>query len=155
MRFFFPIVFLCAACLNDPDCLVATTNLASFNFKKADGKTADTLWIDSIRVSGYKTQFTINDQDAARRNVTGVRLPVYPGDAQTTYTYYYKKKKDKTQQTAVLTFSYYKNIKVISKKCGAFVFYENLSLVKTTAGPVKIVQPQLNTTVTSNAEIVF
>src|SRR6218665_2150399 len=154
MRFFFPIVFLCAACLNDPDCLVATTNLASFNFKKADGKTADTLWIDSIRVSGYKTQFTINDQDAARRNVTGVRLPVYPGDAQTTYTYYYKKKKDKTQQTAVLTFSYYKNIKECSKKWDAVDFYENFSLGKNNGWPEKSGKTQLNTTATSNAKIV-
>lgn len=152
MKYFFSIIFLCVACLNDPDCLVAATNMAWFTFKKSDGK-ADTLHIDSVRVSGYKKAFTI--EDAAKRNVTNIGLPVHPDDTQTTYSYYYTKKKDQKQRLSTLTFSYKKNIKVISEKCGVFVFYQNLSLVKATTVSVKIVQPQLNTTVKSNAEIVF
>lgn len=155
MKFIFLMVLIFAACLSEPDCMVAVTNVAVFNFKKKDGKTADTLWVDSVRVSGLKKVIAYHTEDAAKRGVTGLKIPLNPFDNQTTHYYYYRRKSSKKQEADTITFSYFKNAKVISKKCGAFIFYEDLSVVKTTALSVRIVQSQLFTTATSNAEIVF
>lgn len=144
MRYIFLIFlfFSSASCLDEPDCLVLATNKMKVSFVNAD-KTEAKYTFTKITVSGTtKTYFTEGP-------VSGLTLPVDPANTQTSFVFTH----DGTEVKLVV--QYDKTHKVISTKCGAYTYFNNLSVVETTADSVRVVNKLFATTVTKNLEIIF
>ncbi len=139
---FFFLLILFSACLDEPDCLVNATNIVKINFKAADG-TDKSVALTSISVSGLTTKFYSGS------NVKLVTLPLDPNTSETTITFQYG------TTTSVLKLTYEKTNRIISTKCGAYVYYSGLTVTDHTFSSVKVKNTLLYTTIASNVEIYF
>lgn len=144
MRFvqFIVLIFIFSGCLNEPDCIVTSTNLVKIYFKK-DSKTSREITFTKINVSGLTKDFY------AGQKVSSVILPVNPGDVESTFTFYFEKRVE------TVHLAYTKQTEVISASCGAFTNYSNLMVPETSfkVDSIKIINNQLLLNATSNLEI--
>lgn len=136
------LILSSASCLDEPDCLVLATNVLKFSFVKAD-KTEAKYTFTKITTSGTTKIFFTESP------VSGLALSVDPASTQTTFVFTHDGKDEK------VVVQYDKTHKVISTKCGAYTYYNNLSVVETTASSAKVINKLFATTVTKNLEIIF
>ncbi|MBL7847697.1 MAG: hypothetical protein JNL40_09540 [Cyclobacteriaceae bacterium] len=141
---FFPLGFLIllfSSCLNEPDCIVTSSNKVNIAFLKLTSDSTRAVELDSILVMGTDSVFNMGD------SVTSVSLPVNPGVIQTTFKFYYESRMD------TLTLSYVRVTRVISPACGAFNQIQNLAVVSSSFFSTKVLVPQLSTSSTTNVTI--
>ena len=134
------LFFLLTGCLNEPDCIITSTNLVKISFKK-DSKTAREITFTKINVTGLANDFYV------QQKATSVQLPVQPEDTKSTFTFYFEGR----TETMLLTYS--KQAAVISASCGAFTNYSDLFVAQTTFDSLKITNKQLLINATSNLEV--
>jgi hypothetical protein len=134
------LFFLLAGCLNEPDCIITSTNLVKISFKK-DSKTAREIIFDKINVSGLTKDFYVE------KKVTSVQLPVDPVEIESTFTFYFEGR----TETMLLTYS--KKAEVISASCGAFTNYSDLFVAESSFDSLRITNNQLLINATSNLEV--
>jgi len=137
---FLVLFFLLTGCLNEPDCIITSTNLVKISFKK-DSKTAREITFTKINVTGLANDFYV------QQKATSVQLPVQPEDTKSTFTFYFEGR----TETMLLTYS--KQAAVISASCGAFTNYSDLFVAQTTFDSLKITNKQLLINATSNLEV--
>ncbi|MEY4929966.1 MAG: hypothetical protein RI909_690, partial [Bacteroidota bacterium] len=124
------MIFLLTGCLNEPDCIITSTNLVKINFKK-DSKTTRPIAVTKINVSGLAKDFY------AGETVSSVQLPVNPDDVESTFTFIFE------GRTETIHLTYSKTPKVISLDCGAFTNYADLTVSESTFELYKITNNQL------------
>ncbi len=134
------LFFLLSGCLNEPDCIITSSNLVKIYFKK-DSKTAREITFNKINVSGLTKDFYVE------KKVTSVELPVDPEDIKSTFTFYFEGR----TETILLTYS--KQAEVISAPCGAFTNYSDLFVSESSFDSLRITNNQLLINATSNLEI--
>lgn len=137
---FILLVFLFSGCLNEPDCIITSTNLVKIYFKK-DSKTPREITFTKINVSGLTKDFY------AGQKTSYVELPVNPEDVESTFTFRFEGR----VETVLLTYT--QQSQVISVSCGAFTNYSNLAVSETSFELYKITINQLLLDATSNLEI--
>lgn len=137
---FISLIFLFSGCLNEPDCIITSTNLVKINFKK-DSKTAREITFTQINVSGLTKNFY------AGQKVSHVDLPVNPDDIKSTFTFIFE------GRTETIQLTYSKQSEVISKSCGAFTNYSDLLVSENSFDSLKITNKQLLINATSNLEV--
>jgi Family of unknown function (DUF6452) len=134
------LIFLFSGCLNEPDCIITSTNLVKINFKK-DSKTQRQILFTKINVSGLSKDFY------AGENVSYVELPVNPDDTEATFTFYFE------GRTETIQLTYTRQSEVISSSCGAFTNYSDLSVPESSFELFNITNKQLLINATSNLEV--
>jgi len=134
------LFFLLSGCLNEPDCIITSTNLVKINFKK-DSKTAREITFTKINVSGLEKDFYLGQK------VTSVQLPVDPENIESTFTLYFE------GRTETMHITYTKQSQVISVNCGAYTNYSSLSVPESTFELFNITNRQLLLNATSNIEV--
>jgi hypothetical protein len=134
------VIFLLTGCLNEPDCIITSTNLVKINFKK-DSKTTRPIVVTKINVSGVTKDFYTGE------TVSSVQLPVNPDADESTFTFVFE------GRTETLQLSYTKTTKVISLDCGAFTNYGDLAISESTFELYKITNNQLLINATTNLDI--
>jgi len=134
------VIFLLTGCLNEPDCIITSTNLVKINFKK-DSKTTRPIAVTKINVSGLTKDFY------AGETVSAVQLPVNPDALESTFTFVFE------GRTETLHLTYSKIQKVISLDCGAFTNYADLTVSESTFELYKITNTQLLINATSNIDL--
>lgn len=139
---------LFSSCLSDPDCVVTSTTEVQIDFLKVTPdsiRTAvrDTVELDSILVSGTDSVFYVAD------TVSSIVLPVNSGAYETTFFFYRQSLQDSIKLT------YTRTTRVISPACGAFNYFQNLSLLLSTATEATVTDAQLSTTNSTNVTIKF
>lgn len=137
---FIALIFLFSGCLNEPDCIITSTNLVKIYFKK-DSKTPREIAFTKINVSGLTKDFY------AGQKVSYVELPVNPEDIESTFTFTFE------GRVETLHLTYTKQSQVISAPCGAFTNYSNLAVPETSFELFKITNNLLLLDATSNLEI--
>ncbi|MBL7851724.1 MAG: hypothetical protein JNN04_12545 [Cyclobacteriaceae bacterium] len=148
LRFALPafLAVIFSSCLSDPDCVITATNDVKISFLKVTPDSVrtevrDTLILDSIRISGTDSVFYVAD------TVSSVVLPVNVGAYETTFFFYYESQQDSIKM------SYTRNTRVISPACGAFNYFQDLSLLLSTFSEVKVTEAELSTSVSNNVKI--
>lgn len=134
------LILILAGCLNEPDCIITSTNLVKIYFKK-DSKTAREITFNKINVSGLTKDFY------TQQKVTSVELPVNPQDIKSTFTFYFEGR----TETIFLTYS--KQAEVISAPCGAYTNYSDLFVSESSFDSLRITNNQLLINATSNLEV--
>jgi len=131
---------LLAGCLNEPDCIITSTNLVKINFKK-DSKTPREITFTKINVSGLEKDFYVEQK------ATAVQLPVDPESIESTFTFYFE------GRTETMHLTYVKESEVISVNCGAYTNYSGLAIPETTFELFNITNRKLLLNATSNIEV--
>jgi hypothetical protein len=134
------VIFLFSGCLNEPDCIITSTNLVKIYFK-INSTTPREITFTKINVSGLTKDFY------AGQKTSYMELPVNPEDIEATFTFYFEGR----VETVHLTYT--KQSQVISTSCGAFTNYSNLSVAETSFELFKITNNLLLLDATSNLEI--
>lgn len=137
---FLGLVLLLASCLNEPDCIITSTNLVKVSFKNLENK-ALSMDMDSIIVAGLARPFYKDS------TVTSVQLPVSPDQDEAMFTFVY----NDLRQT--LSLSYIRGIEVISPECGAYPNFRGLNVVTTSFDSLNLVNDRLILNATVNLEI--
>lgn len=135
------LVLLFSSCLNEPDCIITSSNEVKITFHKLTSDSARTVILDSIRVTGADSVFNAGD------TVTSVKLPVDPRLAEVTFRFYYEAKQDS------LVLTYRRETRMISPACGAFNHFLDLSIRVGTFPDAKVVLPELSTSTATNVKI--
>ena len=126
------------SCFNEGDCLVTATNNMYVQFKRTSDHTLDTaLAVDSILISGAsRTGYWKLPHDTL---ITGIVLPVDINNNTTTFIIHRKSIVDTTvTATDTLQVGYRGQSRVISRDCGAFMYYSDLKILKTNIDSVRI-----------------
>lgn len=139
---FLGVVLLLASCLNEPDCIITSTNLVKVGFKNLENK-ALSIEMDSIIVAGLARPFYKDS------TITSVELPVSPDQDGATFTFVY----NNTRQT--LSLAYLRGIEVVSPECGAYPNFRGLNVVTTSFDSLNLVNDRLLINATVNLEIYF
>jgi hypothetical protein len=134
------LIFLFTGCLNEPDCLITSTNLVKIYFKK-DSKTPREITFTKINVSSLTKDFYPGQK------VSYVELPVDPEDTESTFTFNFE------GRVETIHFTYIKQSLVISSSCGAFTNYSGLTVFESSFETVKITNNQLLINAPSNLEV--
>lgn len=134
------LIFLFTGCLNEPDCIVKSTNLVKISFKK-DSKTAREITFAKINVSGLAKDFYVGQK------VSSVQLPLSPVESEAIFIFNYEGRAD------TIHLIYTKRAEVISAACGAFTNYGDLFVSETSFELFKITNNQLLINATSNLEV--
>lgn len=137
---FLGLMLLLASCLNEPDCIITSTNLVKVNFKNLENK-ARTIVLDSIIVAGLPVPYYKGESTSA------VQLPVSPDEDGATFTFVY----EGVRQTLSLT--YIRGIEVISPDCGAYPNFSGLGVMTTSFDSLNLVNDRLLINATVNLEI--
>ena len=140
------LALLFSSCLSDPDCVITATSEVKIDFLKITPDSirtdvSDTVILDSIRVSGTDSVFYVAD------TLSSVALPIHPGAYETTFYFYYPSDVDS------IKFSYTHTTRVISPACGAFTYFQDLTLLLSTFSEVNITDDQLSTSTETNVKI--
>jgi len=134
------LIFLLTGCLNEPDCVLTSTNLVKINFKK-DSKTSREITFTRINVSGLTKDFY------AQEKVTSVQLPVNPDETEATFTFYFE------DRTETMQLTYTRKSEVISVTCGAYTNYAGLTVTESSFELFNVTNTQLLINATSNIEV--
>lgn len=149
MKSVFWIIFLLclASCFDQGDCLINSTNLVKSSLlDKNDGTPRLTQFLsihqleDDIELINPDSTFT----------VSSVELPLSPKRNQCSFVFL-----TSDSATYLLRMNYKTTIRVIAADCGAFQYFQDLSVDSTNFDRIKIISPQLFTSVTKNLEISF
>ena len=135
------LLLLFASCLDEPDCISTASNKVQIALKRLDVDSARIVIFDSIQV--YSTDSVFYKSDT----VTVLSLPVNPGITETTFLFYYELKMDS------LVLSYTRETKMVSPKCGAFNYFQELGVVSTSFSQVTVDNTQLSTGGSTNLTI--
>lgn len=135
------LILLFSSCLNEPDCVITSSNEVKISFEKLTSDSARIIVLDSILVSGTDTVFYVRD------TVSSVILPVNPGVSTTVYKFYY----DSSLNTLILTYT--RQTRVISPACGAFIHFFNLGIRASTFPDAEVINPELSTSSATNVTI--
>jgi Family of unknown function (DUF6452) len=127
----FVVLFL--SCLSEPECVVTASGNVKISLTKPTSDTAFFVKFDRIVVSGTDSLFHVGD------SVSTVILPVQPGNYQTTFHFFYDSKQDS------MTISYTRSARVISPACGAFLYFQDLTVVMHSFSFVDVLNAQLST----------
>ncbi len=133
---FLPLGFLLllfASCLDEPDCIVTASSQVQIALRRLDVDSARTVKFDSILVYGTDSVFYESD------SISVLRLPVNPETTETTFRFYYELQMDS------LVLSYTRETKLVSPKCGAFNYFQELGVVSTSFAEVSVLNSQLST----------
>ncbi len=133
-------VFVCASCLDAPDCIATSTNLVKITFKNAEGVN-QAIAIDSILVSGIDFPLYAGD------SLASIQLPVQPDQNQAVFEVYFN------ERTEFILLLYARNVQVISPDCGAFVNYTDLTVPDFSFEQIDIITDRLLTNATVNLEV--
>lgn len=136
---FVSLFFITVGCLNEPDCIITSTNLAKIAF--VNGKNIREITFDEIRVSGLDKIYYENAK------VSSVQLPVNPETTEITFTFAFE------GRVETIHLRYKTSVQIISDKCGAFTNYGDLEIIDTTFTETEIVANQLSTNATVNIQI--
>jgi hypothetical protein len=130
---------LFASCFNEGDCLVSATNIMYIQFKKKSNHTKDTAVAFAYRPSISLTG-TINDSTIrVKPATTGLWLPVDINRDTTTFILHRIDPSDTIKPyDDILQVSYIRQSKVISRDCGAYTFFTNLKIQKTSLDSAQI-----------------
>lgn len=136
------VCFLFASCFNQGDCLVSATNYLHFQFKKNKNHALDTsitFAYYSIFVSGTDSILRVRPSTAT------LLLPVDVSKGTTTFIFHRINSDSTINKLDTLQLGYTRQGKVISPDCGAFTYYQNLKVLKTslTASQIKIFSTSL------------
>jgi len=129
-----------AGCLNEPDCIITSTNRVKISFK-IDSKTARPIAFTKINVSGLEKDFY------AGQTVSAVDLPVDPENIESTFTFYFE------DRIETMRLTYIKQSEVISADCGAFTNYSSLAVPESTFALFTITNNKLLKNASSNIEV--
>lgn len=136
---FISLFFITVGCLNEPDCIITSTNLAKIAF--VNGKNIREITFDEIQVSGLDKIYYENAK------VSSVQLPVNPETTEITFTFAFE------GRVETLHLRYKTSVQIISDSCGAFTNYGDLEIIDTTFTEIEIVANQLSTNATVNIQI--
>ncbi len=136
---FVSLLLITVGCLNEPDCLITSTNLTKISF--VNGKSIREITFDEIRVSGLDKIYYNNAK------VSSVQLPLNPEITEITFTFTFE------SRVETLRLRYNTSVQIISDKCGAFTNYGDLELIETTFPNIEIVENQLSTNATVNIQL--
>jgi Family of unknown function (DUF6452) len=136
---FVSLFFITVGCLNEPDCLITSTNLAKIAF--VNGKNIREITFDEIRVSGLDKIYYENAK------VSSVQLPVNPETTEITFTFAFE------NRVETLHLKYKTSVQIISDKCGAFTNYGDLEIIESSFTDTQVVDNQLSTNATVNIQI--
>jgi hypothetical protein len=139
---------LFSSCLSDPDCVITGTSEVQIDFLKVTPDSirtaiSDTVALDSILVSGTDSIFYVAD------TVSSIILPVNSGAYETTFYFFRQAQQDS------IKLAYTRITRVISPACGAFNYFQDLSIVLSTVTEAKVADAQLSTTNSTNVTIKF
>lgn len=142
------------SCFNQGDCLKTATNLVKVKLlNKTDGSIRETTFLSVMELSHQAD----NTTDTIRfvpvggdTTVNAIQLPLDPTLQESAFVFM-------TSDSVVynLDLKYNTFSRVVAADCGAFLYYENLSVSDTNFDRVKILSTQLLTSVTTNLEIYF
>lgn len=135
------LLILLASCLDEPDCISTASNKVAISLRRIAEDSARTVKFDRILVSGTDSVFYESD------SLSFLHLPVNPATTETTFRFYYELKMDS------LVLSYTRETKVVSPQCGAFNYFQELSVVSTSFGQVIVDNSQLSISGTANLTI--
>lgn len=125
------LILLFSACLDQPDCLVTSTNKAVISFKKIGTINDTVVTISSVTLRGTDSVF-YRDKKAP-----SVSLPVNASATQVTYRFSFPTRTD------TLQLGYTPQNVILGPECGAFVFYTNLVVLSTSFANVRVITNQL------------
>jgi hypothetical protein len=131
---------LLSACLEDPDCIITSSNLVKIDFKE-DAETSKSIEVTKITVSGSDTEFYKG------KTVSSVQLPLNPAMEETVFTFEIKGATSKT-----INLTYARTTTLISPTCGVFIEYKDL-LADTTFDSLTVINNRLSTNVSTNIEV--
>lgn len=133
---FLLLFVLMTACFDQPDCLVTATNTLQIVLYKQERHSKDTaISFASIRVSGSDSVYY--DSTVTGRTTNNILyLPIDPRHTSTTYLLSrYVIVNDSTVAkgpTDTLVVDYSMQSKVISTECGAYTYFKDLHVLKST-----------------------
>lgn len=155
------MVGLTTACFTEPDCIVTATMEVKIDFKqtKLNSRTNARSVVDTvlsfqsikIEVGGKDTLFATNVSAAS------LTLPIDPNQPSIKYTFVRKgRQANSPTVTEFITLSYANETRIISSKCGAFVYFLDLKVDDSSYGQTgyKLVSDRLLKN-TSNVQIFF
>lgn len=155
------MVGLTNACFTEPDCIVTATMEVKIDFKqtKLNSRTNARSVVDTvlsfqsikIEVAGKDTLFATNVSAAS------LTLPIDPNQPSIKYTFVRKgRQANSPTVTEFITLSYANETRIISSKCGAFVYFLDLKVDDSSYGQTgyKLVSDRLLKN-TSNVQIFF
>ena len=127
------LIFLSSSCFNQGDCLITASGYTRIDLYDKANRRPKLIAFDSIAVSGTES---ILYRDSIR---TTIFLPVNPREDTTRFTLNYDGKSD------FITVKYSAETRIISPDCGAFVYFKNLEILKTSFDQslIKLVNAQL------------
>lgn len=137
---FLVLWILVAACLDEQDCLITTTNLVKVSFKDSKNAAREIVF-DEITVSGLDKKYYV------AATVASVQLPVTPAESEVTLTFSFE------NRVETLTVGYDIASEIISKDCGAFTNYINLGVNNTSFDSLRVVNNSLTINAAVNVEI--
>lgn len=126
---------LFASCFNEGDCLVSATNIMYIQFKKKSNHTKDTaitFAYYSISLLGVDTPLTVKPATAS------LLLPVDINSDATTFIFHRINADSTDRKHDTLQVSYNRQTRVVSRDCGAYTFYVNLKIQKTSLDSLNI-----------------
>jgi Family of unknown function (DUF6452) len=156
---FFAIILtflLFNACFDQNDCLVTSTNLVKIELATIAGVNQNVRFV-TVR------QDSVDSAHTRTRHIDFVYYQNYPLgslelplDPEHDTTYFSFETADKTIYK--LAFRYSTFSRVISNDCGAYLYYKDLSVIKTDVHPFDstvVVEPQLFKSVITNVKVLF
>ncbi|UXE65380.1 MAG: hypothetical protein KA713_12930 [Chryseotalea sp. WA131a] len=155
------MVGLISACFTEPDCIVTATMEVKIDFKqtKLNSQTNARSVVDTV-LSFQSIQIAVGGKDtlfAANISAASLTLPIDPNQPSIKYTFVRKgRQANSPTVTEFITLSYANETRIISSKCGAFVYFLDLKVDDSSYGQTgyKLVNDRLLKN-TSNVQIFF
>ena len=142
----FSFVFL-TSCFDKGDCLITSTNLVKITLqKKQDGSPKTVIFLKVQEMYNLDTVDFVPDTIG----VTTLQLPLNPNLQETSFFFL-----TKDSLPYHLTLGYNTYTRIISADCGAYLYYNKLSVKDTNFDSTKVVFPQLLNSVNKNLEVFF
>lgn len=142
----FSFVFL-TSCFDKGDCLITSTNLVKITLqKKQDGSPKTVIFLKVQEMHNLDTVDFVPDTIG----VTTLQLPLNPNLQETSFFFL-----TKDSLPYHLTLGYNTYTRIISADCGAYLYYNKLSVKDTNFDSTKVIFPQLLNSVNKNLEVFF
>ncbi|MBL7863852.1 MAG: hypothetical protein JNK10_03185, partial [Cyclobacteriaceae bacterium] len=125
-----------------PDCIVTATNEVYITLEALEADTAHEIAFNQILIPGTDSVFYAGD------TTSSLTLRINPGTSQTTFRFFYE-----DTEFDSLVVSYSRQTKMISPKCGAFNYFQDLAVVSSSFHEVIVKNPQLISGGTTNITI--
>jgi hypothetical protein len=138
------LLLLLGSCFNEGDCLITSTNLVKIDLlSKVDGSSRLTTF---LQVRTDSLEFVAHGDTT----VVSLQLPLNPDKLEESFTFL-----TSDSLTFHLDLKYNTFTRIISSDCGAFLYYDGLSIKETDFNNTKVITTQLLTSVGTNLEVYF